>query len=129
MKNFFLLSGAILMALAVMFGAFGAHVVESLLTPDRFDVYQTAVDYHFYHALGLLIIGLIYHHHPGSVWVKRAGWSIFTGVMIFSGSLYLLTLTDTGWLGAITPVGGAFMIGGWICLVVGIIKSEKEKLT
>lgn len=126
MKNFFLLSGAILMALAVMFGAFGAHVVESRLTPGRFDIYQTAVDYHFYHALGLLITGLIQHHLPGSAWIKRAGWSLFAGVLIFSGSLYLLTLTDTEWLGVVTPVGGAFMIGGWMCLVFGLVKKDQS---
>lgn len=119
----FLVTGALLMALAVGFGAFGAHIVQDLLTPDRFEVYQTAVRYHFYHALGLLIVGVIIQHLGVSGWLKWSGYFLFGGLVIFSGSLYLLTLTDTGWLGAVTPLGGAAFILGWICLAIGIAKN------
>jgi len=118
------ITGSILMVLAVAFGAFGAHIVEDMLTPDRFDVYQTAVEYHFYHALGLLFLGAISQHLSESVWLRWSGILITTGIIIFSGSLYLLTLTDTGWLGAITPIGGAAFIVGWISLAVGVFKSS-----
>lgn len=118
-----LIAGSVFMALAVGFGAFGAHIVEGMLTPDRFDVYQTAVQYHFYHALGLLIIGALAHHLEETAWLRWSGILLTAGIIIFSGSLYLLTLTDTGWLGAITPIGGAAFIGGWGCLAVAVTKN------
>lgn len=121
-----IITGALLMALAVGFGAFGAHIVQDLLSPDRFSVYQTAVEYHFYHALGLLILGTLMKLQNHSVWLVVSGYAFIGGVLIFSGSLYLLTLTNTGWLGAITPVGGALFIGGWLALALGITKKEKQ---
>jgi len=124
-----IITGSVFMALAVAFGAFGAHIVESMLTPDRFDVYQTAVQYHFYHALGLLFIGAISQHLSDSSWLRWSGILLTVGIIIFSGSLYLLTLTDTGWLGAITPIGGVAFIGGWISLAVGVSKSSDSAKT
>jgi uncharacterized membrane protein YgdD (TMEM256/DUF423 family) len=118
----FLLIGAIFMALAVAFGAFGAHIVEGLLTPDRFDVYQTAVQYHFYHAIGLLIVGTV-SFHISNKWMKWSGYSLLAGILIFSGSLYLLTLLDIGWLGAITPIGGVAFILGWLFLIIAVLKN------
>jgi len=118
----FLKFGTIFLALAVAFGAFGAHVVEGILTPDRFDVYQTAVQYHFYHALGFLIVGAV-SFHINNKWIRWSGYSLVTGILVFSGSLYLLTLLDVGWLGAITPIGGAAFILGWIFLFIGVLKS------
>lgn len=117
----FLKIGAIFMALAVAFGAFGAHVVEGFLTPDRFDVYLTAVQYHFYHALGLLIVGTVSFHITNR-WIRWSGYSLIAGILIFSGSLYLLTLLDIGWLGAITPIGGIAFILGWIFLFLGVFE-------
>lgn len=119
----FLKIGAIFMALAVAFGAFGAHIVEEMLTPDRFDVYQTAVQYHFYHALGLMIVGAA-SFHISNKWMRWSGYSLLAGILIFSGSLYLLTLLDTGWLGAITPIGGVAFILGWLFLLIGLMKNE-----
>lgn len=122
-----LITGSILMALAVAFGAFGAHIVQDMLSPDRFQVYQTGVEYHFYHAIGVLILGAVLLHTENSGWFTLSGYSFITGILIFSGSLYVLTLTDTGWLGAITPLGGIAFILGWIFLAVGIGKSQKRK--
>lgn len=116
------------MALAVAFGAFGAHVVEEILTPDRFDVYQTAVQYHFYHALGLLLIGAVSLHAGESKWYSWSGYALLAGVLIFSGSLYLLTLTDTGWLGAITPIGGVAFILGWIFFAIGVATEARKRV-
>lgn len=122
-EKFYLISSSLFMALAVIFGAFGAHVVQDLLSPERFEVYQTAVQYHFYHALGLLILGAVSSRvHPR--WLRWSGYSFIAGILIFSGSLYLLTLTDTGWLGAITPFGGAAFITGWICFAIGAAKQQ-----
>lgn len=111
------------MALAVAFGAFGAHIVEALLTPERFDVYRTAVQYHFYHALGLLIVGTV-SFHISNRWTKWSGYSLISGILIFSGSLYLLTLLDIGWLGAITPIGGVAFILGWLFLFIALMRKE-----
>lgn len=119
-----LISGSLLMALAVAFGAFGAHIVQDMLTPDRFQVYQTGVEYHFYHAIGLLILGALSRGHVQAKWIGRSGICLTAGILIFSGSLYILTLTDTGPLGMITPIGGVAFILGWIFLVVGVVKGE-----
>lgn len=121
-----LITGSVFMALAVCFGAFGAHIVQDMLTPDRFEVYKTAVEYQFYHAIGLLLLGCITMHIEPKKWILWSGYAFVTGILIFSGSLYILTLTDTGWLGAITPFGGFAFILGWIFLIVGILRSEKE---
>jgi uncharacterized membrane protein YgdD (TMEM256/DUF423 family) len=124
-----LLSGSVLMTLGVLTGAFGAHVVQDLLSPERYEVYQTAVEYHFYHALGLLLIGVMGVHSDRVAtnrWYARSVWLLQAGVLIFSGSLYLLTLTDTGWLGAITPFGGAAFVAGWLCFTMAILSAKRR---
>lgn len=108
-----LVTGALLAALAVATGAFGAHVVEGLLTPERFATYQTAVQYHFYHALGLLITGITCRVVGTSPMLRWSGYLMLTGILIFSGSLYLLTLTGATWLGAVTPLGGISFMVAW----------------
>lgn len=113
--------GAIFMVLAVVLGAFGAHAVKGMLTPERFDVYRTAVQYHFYHAIGLLIVGVVAFNITNQ-WMAWSAYSLIAGILIFSGSLYLLTLLDIGWLGAITPIGGVAFILGWIFFFLGLIK-------
>lgn len=119
-----LITGSIFMALAVAFGAFGAHIVQDILTPERFQVYQTGVEYHFYHALGLLLLGAISYHIQESKWITRSGYAFIVGIIIFSGSLYLLTLIDLGRLGMITPLGGVAFIFGWISLAIAVSKSD-----
>ena len=123
-SNTLLITGSVFMALGVAFGAFGAHIVQDMLSSDRFLVYQTGVEYHFYHAIGLLIVGAVLLHTENSGWFSLSGYSFIAGILIFSGSLYVLTLTDTGWLGAITPLGGFAFILGWVFLGVGIAKSQ-----
>ena len=123
--RFLLLSGSLLMVLAVIFGAFGSHVVEGMLTPGRYDTYLIGVRYHFYHALGLLLIGAA-SFHVSNQWIRWSGIAILAGVLIFSGSLYLLTLLDLPWLGAVTPIGGVAMILGWAFLFTAILKVATE---
>ena len=121
MSRIILLTATVFLTLAVMIGAFGAHVLKPKITDDLMQVYRTGVEYHFYHALGLLLIGLLAFQFPSPM----IGWSAFflsAGIVLFSGSLYLLALTGTKWLGAVTPLGGVSFIAGWILLFVAIWK-------
>lgn len=110
-RPFFLL-GALFAGLAVAAGAFGAHGLEGRVPPDRLQTFRTAVAYQMYHALALLVVGWAAAQGWGPA-VHGAGYCFVAGILIFSGSLYLLVLTDTGWLGAITPLGGVAFIVGW----------------
>ena len=79
-------------------------------------VFETAVQYHFYHSLALLVVGMLALSQPQTVLLKSSGWLFFIGILIFSGSLYLLSITGHRWLGAVTPLGGLSFIAGWACL-------------
>jgi uncharacterized membrane protein YgdD (TMEM256/DUF423 family) len=120
----FLLSGGFAAFLAVMLGAFGAHALKKLLTPDMMTIYETAVQYHFYHALGLLAVGLLMLHLPTSVWLKWSGWLMLIGIVVFSGSLYALAISSQRWLGAITPIGGTAFIAAWLVMLIGLFKAS-----
>ena len=115
MKHFFAL-GAILAGLSVMAGAFGAHTLKSRIEPDVLAIFETAARYQIYHALGLILIALI--REPSTL-IGVAGWLFFAVILIFSGSLYILSLSGIRWLGAITPIGGLAFIIGWLCLAIG----------
>jgi uncharacterized membrane protein YgdD (TMEM256/DUF423 family) len=122
MQKILLISGALLGGLGVAIGAFGAHALRAALTASgRLDTFETAVKYQFYHALALLLTGIIYATFPNRM-VLNAGYSMLGGVIVFSGSLYILCLTGIRWLGAITPIGGVLMIIGWGLLIYGIIR-------
>jgi uncharacterized membrane protein YgdD (TMEM256/DUF423 family) len=119
----FLFLGALACMLAVLLGAFGAHALRGKLTAELLAIYQTAVQYHFWHALGLLAIGIVAMHLPTSAPLKWAGWLMLGGIVLFSGSLYLLAITGVRWLGAITPVGGAAFIASWALLAFAIARA------
>lgn len=119
----FLLLGSLAMMFAVGLGAFGAHGLKDKLSADMLAVYRTGVDYHFYHALGLLALGMIAAHLPESDLVKWSGGLMAVGIVLFSGSLYLLALTGTRWLGAITPLGGAAWIVAWALLAAALLRT------
>lgn len=114
-----LLSGALFMALAVLLGAFGAHALKTNLSPEMMQVYKTGIEYQFYHALGLLLIGLI-GFQIQSKYIKWSGTLISIGIIIFCGSLYTLALSGFEWIGAITPIGGLSFVAGWVCLILAI---------
>ncbi len=119
-----LLAGAVFMALAVSLGAFGAHALKSVLSPEMLTIYHTGVEYQFYHALGLLIIGVI----GFQIKSKLIGWAgilLTAGIILFSGSLYVLALSGIKGLGAITPIGGISFVAGWIILAIGIVKHKR----
>ena len=109
------------MALGVLLGAFGAHALKNIISPEMLAVYKTGVEYQFYHALGLLLIGLI-GFQVKSKYLRWSGLFITIGIILFSGSLYVLTLSGIRALGAITPIGGLSFVAGWIFLAIAIIK-------
>ena len=123
LAKLFLVIGGVNGALVVAFGAFGAHALKSRLSHDMSVVYQTAVFYHAIHALGLLAIGVLAQWLPESGYLKAAGWTMLAGVVLFSGSLYLLSITGSRWLGAITPIGGTAFIVAWILLCIAVLKA------
>jgi uncharacterized membrane protein YgdD (TMEM256/DUF423 family) len=130
MQKKWLTVGAILMMTGEMIGAFGAHALKPVLEAnDKVATFDTAVKYHFYHALGLLIIGLLKNDNDvQNKWLNYAGNLMLSGLFIFSGSLYVLCLTNLTFLGAITPMGGLGMIAGWAVLVIALNKqSTKDK--
>jgi uncharacterized membrane protein YgdD (TMEM256/DUF423 family) len=102
--------------LAVAFGAFGAHALKNRLDDYAMGVFHTAVQYHFYHSLALLAVGVIALNYPHTALLRSSGWLFTLGIVVFSGSLYLLSLTGLRWLGAVTPIGGLAFIAGWACL-------------
>lgn len=122
-QKFTLVTGAVLGALGVGLGAFGAHALKNLLTQNgRVETYELAVRYQFYHALAMLFIGLL----MGKFSESSLQWSSFTlllGVVFFSGSLYLYALTNIKGFAMVTPIGGLFLLVGWILLIFGILKS------
>jgi len=109
-------AASLALAAAVALGAFGAHAFRARLAPESLAVYQTAVQYHFWHALGLLGVGILMAQWPiahGLVW---AAWLLIAGLLLFCGSLYLLALTGERWLGAVTPIGGVAFVAAWLVL-------------
>jgi uncharacterized membrane protein YgdD (TMEM256/DUF423 family) len=119
----FLILGGINAALVVMLGAFGAHGLKVKLTAEMLAVYQTGVHYHLFHALGLLAVGLVASQIADSVWLKWSGWLMLAGIILFSGSLYVLSVTGMRWLGMVTPVGGVAFIAAWIVFVIAVARS------
>ena len=109
--------GALMGGLGVAIGAFGAHGLRGRLTPDMLAVFETGVRYHLYHALAMLATAALMSRMDGRA-IVVAGWSFFAGILIFSGSLYALALSDVRILGAVTPIGGVAFLIGWIALAV-----------
>ena len=129
MHKRFLSAGAILGALAVVLGAFGAHSLKEIVPPETVTTFQTGVQYQMYHALALLATAIIYERFSNKL-VKYAGTCFIIGIVLFSGSLYLLTIlkaTETvgvNKIGIITPFGGLFFIAGWLLLFAGVVKKN-----
>ena len=117
----FAVVGGVNAGLAVLLGAFGAHALSETLTPELMDTFETAVDYHFYHALGLVAVAFVGSQMQDSSRVRWAGWLMVLGIVLFSGSLYALCLTGQPMLGAITPLGGVSFVAAWTLLVVGLV--------
>jgi len=116
-------TGALLCGLGVLLGAFGAHGLQSRLTAEMLATYEIGVRYHISHSLGLLAVAWATSRWPNA-WTGSAGWFFVAGIVVFSGSLYLLAVTGTRWLGAITPIGGLCFVAGWVALAVGALRVD-----
>ncbi len=122
MDKLFAITGCVSALLGVVAGAFGAHGLRSRLSPEMLEVFETAVRYQMYHAFALLFAAWAVARWPESIY-PAAGWSFIAGTVLFSGSLYVLSLTGVRWLGAVTPLGGVAFIIGWLLLAYGIYRA------
>jgi uncharacterized membrane protein YgdD (TMEM256/DUF423 family) len=122
MQKILLLTGSLLGAVAVMLGAFGAHAFKVVLESNqRVETFDTAVKYHFFHTLSLILVAFLIDKYPNKL-MEYSGIAMIAGILIFSGSLYILSLTGITKWGAVTPFGGLFLIIGWLLLFAGILK-------
>jgi uncharacterized membrane protein YgdD (TMEM256/DUF423 family) len=124
MSKNIIVAGGISGALAVILGAFGAHALRDQLTADQLRVFQTGVEYQFYHSITILIAGILAGQLQ-SKWFRFAAYSFIAGILLFSGSLYIMTLTTVTGLGIITPLGGLLFVAGWLSLAGGAISGRK----
>jgi uncharacterized membrane protein YgdD (TMEM256/DUF423 family) len=118
MRSVFLLFGALSALVGVGMGAFGAHGLKTVISPEMLTIYQTGVTYQMWHALGLIGIALIRQQAPDSKLLHWSGWLMFAGIVLFSGSLYALALLNHHWLGMITPFGGVCFIAAWLLIAL-----------
>jgi uncharacterized membrane protein YgdD (TMEM256/DUF423 family) len=124
MPKTFLILGALNTLLCIALGAFGAHGLKRVLSPEMLAIYHTGVQYHFYHAFGIIIIGLLLLHFPKSRFIPLSGWLMMIGIVLFSFSLYILSLTGIRGLGIVTPFGGVSFLSAWGLLVYAIWKEK-----
>ena len=113
--------GSFMAGLSVLIGAFGAHGLKSKLTPMDLEIFETGVKYQMYHSLGLILIGIIGFHFKNDI-LTTPVFLLFSGTIIFSGSLYILVLTNLRWFGAITPIGGICLALGWMLLSFNLFR-------
>jgi len=118
----FLAVGGIAALLAVALGAFGAHALKTRVPPEMLAVWHTGVEYHLFHALGLLAVGIVAIRLPDSAPLKWSGWLMLAGIVLFSGSLYALALSGERWLGAVAPVGGIAFLAAWALFIAAVVK-------
>jgi len=119
----FLAAGGLAALAAVALGAFGAHALKTRVSAEMLAVWHTGVEYHAYHALGLLAVGWVAAQLPESMLLKWSGWLMLAGIVLFSGSLYALALSGERWLGAIAPIGGVAFLAAWGLFVVAVLKT------
>jgi uncharacterized membrane protein YgdD (TMEM256/DUF423 family) len=131
MHKSFLTLGALFGALAIVLGAFGAHGLKKMVSADAIAVFQTGVQYQMYHALALMITGIL-HEKLQNKWIQWAGYLFCVGIVFFSGSLYVIGLMNASentipvLIGILTPIGGLFFIGGWLSLLTGVITKNRS---
>jgi uncharacterized membrane protein YgdD (TMEM256/DUF423 family) len=119
----FLAVGGVAALLAVALGAFGAHALKGRIAPEMLAVWHTGVEYHLFHALGLIAVGAVSAHLPDSAPLRWSGWAMLAGIVLFSGSLYALALSGERWLGAVTPIGGVAFLAAWALFVAAALKA------
>ncbi len=124
MRPNFLLLAACCAFTGVGFGAFGAHGLKAILSPEMLEVYKTGVTYQMWHALGLGLIAVFSQQAPKAKLLRWAGWLMFAGILVFSGSLYLLAILNLKWLGMITPLGGVMFLVAWLLVALFAAKQN-----
>ena len=117
----FVVLGGMLMAIGVAMGAFGAHALKDRLGAKELATFRTGVQYHLIHALGMIAIGILAGQNPDDGMMPAAGWLLLTGIVLFSGSLYVLSVKKIRWLGPVTPLGGLAFIIGWVLLAASFM--------
>jgi len=131
MHRYLIRIGAILGALSVMFSAFSAHFLQPIMSSKDFYSFQTAINMEFFHSIGLMILGILGKRYP-TPYINWSGIMFILGIVLFSGSIYLLTLagsifdTKISMVGLITPVGGLLLFAGWVMLLLGIPESKND---
>ena len=124
MQQIFIRVAAIVGALSVAIGAFAAHQLKAIVSSDVLQIFETAVKYQFYHVFALMAVGILYKEYGGK-WLQWSGYLFILGIILFSGSLYILCVAkhfhpaDKSWIGAITPLGGVAFIAAWVLLAIG----------
>ena len=121
-----LVVSCLLIALATALGAFGSHALQARVAPERLIVWRTAVDYHFFHALGLFGLGLLMQRWPKVSRLKWPAWLLLSGIVLFSGTLYATILGAPRWLNLVTPLGGLSFMVGWVVLAVLVWRQREE---
>ena len=121
MKGFFFVVGSAFCLLSVFMGAFGAHTLKTKISKEMLDIFEVAVRYQVYHGIGLIIVAWAISQWQNS-FTTAAGWCFIGGIAVFSGSLYILSMTGIRWLGAVTPIGGLAFIAGWACLILSVFR-------
>jgi len=122
-ERLFFVLGSLLAGLSVALGAFGAHILQGRIDAGLLANYETAARYQMYHALALIVVAWAMARWPGSTLPAWAGWAFVAGILLFSGSLYVMAFTGLRWLGAITPLGGVAMAAGWLLLLLAAWRS------
>ena len=123
MSQFIISCGAVSAALSVILGAFGAHGLKTRLTPEVLATFETGVQYQFYQSLGLILVGVVLHTVRASTMVSVAGGLMLAGILLFSGSLYLICFTGIRSFGMVAPIGGTAFIAAWLLLAIGVRRS------
>ncbi|MCY4025601.1 MAG: DUF423 domain-containing protein [Acidobacteria bacterium] len=116
-------AGAVLSGLGVLVGAFGAHGLRDRVTADMLAVFETGVRYHLIHGLAVLAVAWAASRWPNA-WIGAAGWLFAAGIVVFSGSLYILAISGVRWWGAVTPIGGVCFLAGWAALAIGALRAS-----
>jgi len=125
MSKFWILLGSLSALLAVAAGAFGAHALKDRLSPESLNAYEVAVRYQMYHSLALLLVGILSMFPDTNRWLNWAGSAFLLGIILFSGSLYALSLLGARGLGAVTPIGGLAFLVGWAALAITVLHPKK----
>ena len=123
-SRIFLVAGSFTLLTATILGAYGDHGVRGNLDASQWEAYKTAVNYQFFHGLGLLVIAQLIERYPGSRLISPAAWLLLIGILLFSGSIYATTFGAPDAIGTLTPLGGLSMVAGWLSLVLGVLRAK-----